>query len=143
MVATSLAIFSVLHLSSCSNAAEPIKIGVDNCYYCKMTISDNKYGAEVITKKGKIFKFDDTHCLVSEIKEGGIGTSIVGEIYFSDFCTPHSLVKSDHAFYLQSSEMKAPMGGNIAVFGSLDSLNVYKARVGGSEISWSQVLSIR
>ena len=32
---------------------------------------DPKFGGEVITKKGKIYKFDDLHCMVSFLKSGG------------------------------------------------------------------------
>ena len=38
--------------TACTNkGAQPIKLNVDNCDYCKMTISDGKMAAEVITKK--------------------------------------------------------------------------------------------
>ena len=50
-----------LSLSSCSTAPQPIRIGQDNCDFCKMTISDNRFGAEIITKKGKVYIFDDEH----------------------------------------------------------------------------------
>ncbi|HSN59587.1 MAG TPA: hypothetical protein VLR49_01530, partial [Ferruginibacter sp.] len=40
-------------LSSCSTDPQPLRIGQDNCDFCKMTISDKRFGAEVVTKKGK------------------------------------------------------------------------------------------
>ena len=62
-------LFISLLLSSCSAGPVPLKPGTDNCEFCKMTISDIRYGAEIITKKGKIFKFDDPQCAISFLKE--------------------------------------------------------------------------
>ena len=33
-------------------------------YTCKMTLVDKKFGAEVVTKKGKVYKFDDLNCMI-------------------------------------------------------------------------------
>ena len=51
---------------------EPIAYGKDSCSECKMTIIDPKFGGEIISKKGKIFKFDDTHCLAKFMERRGI-----------------------------------------------------------------------
>ena len=50
--------------SSCSTSPQPINYGNDACHYCQMTIVDQIYGAEVISDKGKIFKFDAAECLI-------------------------------------------------------------------------------
>ena len=34
-----------------------------------MKISDGKFGAELITSKGRIYKFDDMHCMISYHKK--------------------------------------------------------------------------
>lgn len=131
----------LLSISGCSVEPEAIKVGKDNCHYCKMTISDNRYGAEVLTKKGKVFKYDDSHCLISEISEGGIDKSIIKDFYFTDFCNGHGLIKSQNCFYLKSESLKSPMNGNIAAFLSHDSLKVYNKQFGGEEVSWNQLIS--
>lgn len=132
----------ILPISACSVEPEPIKIGSDNCCYCKMVISDNKYGAEVVTRKGKVFKYDESHCLFSEISEGGIDRAQIKDIYFTDFCKGHGLVKGPDGFYLRSNGLKGPMGGNIAAFSSDDSLKVYTKRLGGEEVSWNQLIPV-
>jgi copper chaperone NosL len=130
--------------SGCSTEPEAIKIGSDNCHYCKMTISDNKYGVEVITTKGKLFKYDDPICLFSEISEKGIDAAIIKDIYFTDFSGTHALVKNDkNCFFLKSDGLKAPMGGAIAAFSSHDSLKVYNEQLGGDEVFWAQLISVK
>lgn len=124
--------------TGCSSEPEPIRVGIDNCRYCKMTISDNKYGNEVTTKKGKVYKYDDSKCLFLDISEGGIVKSNIKDIYFVDFCSAHQLIKATNGFFIKSDGLKAPMGGNIAAFSSIDSLKVYINQLGGEEIIWSQ-----
>ena len=56
----SVAIAFMLYLfMSCNTKPEPFAIGKDNCSFCKMGIIDPRFGGEMITKKGKIYKFDD------------------------------------------------------------------------------------
>lgn len=131
----------VLSISSCTMHPEPIKVGSDGCHYCKMTISDNRYGAEVITKKGKVFKYDELHCLFSEIAEGGIEKHTIKDIYVTDFCEGHGLIKELNGFYLRSNELKSPMGGNLVAFSSADSLNAYIKKLNGESVSWGQIIS--
>jgi len=128
-------------ISACSVKPEPIKVGVDNCHYCKMTISDKKFGGEIITRKGKIFKYDESQCLFEEMSNGTIDTATIRDIYFTDFCREHQLVENKKAFYLKSSGLKTPMGGDIAVFSSHDSLLFYKNKLGGEEVKWNQLIS--
>jgi copper chaperone NosL len=130
----------IMSVSGCTADPVSIKIGSDNCHYCKMTIIDNKYGAEIITTKGKIFKYDDPHCLFSEISEGGIDKSKIKDIYFTDFCNGHALIKGQNSFYLKSGLLKAPMNGGIAAFSSHDSLSLLNKQLGGEEVSLNQLI---
>jgi len=133
----------ILSIPGCAVEPEPIKIGSDNCHYCKMIISDNKFGAEVVTLKGKVFKYDESHCLFAEITEGGIDRSIIKDIYFTDFCKGHGLIKGPNGFYLKSDELKGPMGGNIAAFSSNDSLNSYLKQLNGEQVNWNQLIPVK
>ena len=58
-------------ITSCTTKPQPIKMG-DACDFCIMGVADNRFGAELITKKGKIYKFDDIHCLIGFIKEKAV-----------------------------------------------------------------------
>ena len=56
----------VITLSACSNQKpRAINIGEDNCAYCKMGITDNRFSSELITSKGKVYKFDAVECLAA------------------------------------------------------------------------------
>lgn len=131
-------IFTFL-FAACSNLPEPIRVGKDNCCYCKMTISDVRFGVELITQKGKVYKYDEIHCFLEAINSGEIGMEMIREIYFTDFCGKHLLIPSKTAFLLSSDALKSPMGGNIAVFSSNDSLLITLQKMKGKQVLWEDI----
>lgn len=138
---TPVLFFVLLFISACSSAPQQIKIGIDNCQFCKMTISDIKYGAEAITNKGKVFKFDDINCLLIYIKEGNLKKADIKDVYFTDFCSSHQLFIQSNIFLLKSDELKSPMGGNIAAYSSNDSLKLYTEKLKGQAVTWDQLIN--
>ena len=130
---------SMLALSSCAQKPKPIHYGSDQCSFCKMTISDNRFGAQLITSKGKIYNFDDIHCLQTYLGAQAATLSGKEHIYFTNFCSDHSLIASQDAYLLKSSELKSPMGGNLAAFNQPDSLQKMKDFYHGSSISWTDI----
>ncbi|MEO6549263.1 MAG: nitrous oxide reductase accessory protein NosL [Ferruginibacter sp.] len=134
-----LLISFIVLLNSCSTQPTPINTGKDNCDFCKMTISDNRFGAEIVTKKMKVYKFDEGHCVISFLKTGKIKKGQIAGIYFTDFVSPHKLTDVNHAFFLQSASLKSPMNGNIAAFSNEDSVASVLTSFGGNKVSWSDV----
>lgn len=128
-----------LFVSSCNTGPEPIKIAIDNCSFCKMTIADNRFGGELITKKGKLFKFDDMRCVLSFIKSGTIARSDIKNTYFVNFNT-HDLVDADKAFLLKSGGFRSPMGGNIAAFTDETNLQMASHKFKGSQVNWKELI---
>ena len=125
---------SLFLLTSCQAKMEPIQMGKDHCMFCKMTLTDVRYGVEVITHKGKLFIFDEIHCFVSAEKKDLIQSEDIKEIYFTDYAGKHQLIRSEACFYLRSPELKSPMGGHMAAFSSQDSLRKYRIAMQGQEI---------
>ncbi len=126
-------------LNSCNTGPEPIIVGKDHCDYCKMPYSDNRFGAEVITGKGKVFKFDDEHCLKSFLKEPANNKDKFNTVYFVDFSGDHSLVPAKASFFLKSDSLRSPMGGNVAAFANRDSLQIVENNYPGTEVTWDQL----
>ena len=141
-IAASTFVIAML-LSSCNTGPEPLQVGKENCNFCKMTISDARFGAEVITNKGKLYKFDDMHCIVSSIKSGVPAATEIKEIYLTDYSGKHELKKSTELFLLKSDDLRSPMAGNIAAFSSKDSLNKVMAFYKGEELTWKDVMPLR
>ena len=140
----SIIIFSFLTLlfTSCSTGPQPIALGKDACSFCKMTIADHNFGAELITNKGKIYKFDDTHCLAAFKKES-VKNEDVKSVYFVNFLEPHNFIEADKAHFLQSEELHSPMGGNTAVFENEDTLKMTQQKTGGNIIMLADVYNTK
>lgn len=133
-VSSAILLFSI---TACNTGPERIVTGKDHCDFCKMTMTDNRYGAEIITKKGKVYKFDDAHCILSYLKAEGFDKNSVKDIYFTDFSGDHSLIKVKEAFFLSSDKLQSPMGGNVAAFSKSDSLEKAKSEFGGTTVPWN------
>lgn len=133
-----LVIFTGL-FNSCSTAPDMIKFGKDNCYFCKMTISDNRFGAELVTKKGKVYKFDDGQCLLAFKSALVVPENEISDVYFIDFNGEHSLINAQKAFLLKSELFKSPMGGNIAAFSIQDSMQKIATQYHAIAVSWDQL----
>ena len=129
----------IISLGGCSTSPQPIRIGQDNCDFCKMTISDNRFGAEIVTKKGKVFKFDDEHCVVAFLDSNKIEQQQIDGIYFTNFSNPHQLINVKEACFLQSPSLKSPMNGNIVAFSNEDSLINLLPTFKGNKISWEDM----
>lgn len=113
---TLLVIFSIFLFTSCSVSPQPIKVGQDECANCRMKIMDARYGAEIVTKKNKAFKFDSFECMewfrkADNVKKEDIALNLV-----VDFKSPNSLFNIEEATYLISDSLPSPMGAFITVF---------------------------
>jgi len=128
----------VLFLSSCNTGPQPIKIGVDNCSFCKMTISDKRFGGEIITKKGKVYKFDDIHCTLSFYKSDG-NTMEIKNSYLVDYDT-HDFIDADKAYLLKSEALRSPMAGNIAAFSGEKNMKDALEKFKGLQVSWKELI---
>lgn len=104
----------VLGVTACKRQFEPINYGHEACAYCKMTIMDKRFAAEILTSKGRAIKFDDLGCLLKYIKEAHVADDNA-RIFVADYNNPSDEFLDAHkAIYIQSDQLKSPMGGNYA-----------------------------
>lgn len=135
-----LALSVTLSASSCASGPEPIRYGKDVCTHCKMTLTDKRYGSEIITDKGKVMKFDDLNCLSAYLESGEVPEKNIAGILCIDFMKSNSFVEANKAFFLQNEALKSPMRGDIAVFSNQEDLKKIQAELGGGqELNWEDV----
>jgi len=135
-----VSMFFIFSMMGCSTGPQPIKIGEDACSFCKMSIADNRFGAEIITKKGKVFKFDDMHCVLEFRKSNTINNEDIKQIYLVNFNEPHDFIEAHKAFLLKSEELRSPMGGNTASFTDADKLKQATQKFNGNETTWETLI---
>ena len=109
-------LFIPLFFTNCSSNPEPINYGKEACHFCKMTIMDNKFGAELMTTKGKAYKFDDLHCMAGYMERDLVKEQDMAQIVVNDFNNGGSFLSVKNAYFLKSESFKSPMRGDIAAF---------------------------
>jgi copper chaperone NosL len=130
-------LFSV-HFFGCTSKPEPIDLKRDECAHCRMRITDDHFGAEIITKKGKILKFDSVSCLLEHLKKD---TDSEAKVYVEDYFKPGSLIPVSEAQFLESEELHAPMGVGLAASVDVNSLAQMKKKLNGETFDWNSLKS--
>ncbi|MBK7105988.1 MAG: nitrous oxide reductase accessory protein NosL [Ignavibacteriae bacterium] len=133
-------LFGIILLVStnCSNGPEPIKYGHDSCDKCRMQIMDPKYGTELVTSKGKIYKFDSVECLAFYAKN--MNDDENSTLWVTDFLNKNELVEKNKAYFLLSANLRSPMGLNLTAFSSQTDLNKIKNQYQGKKINWDELI---
>lgn len=134
-------VYSVLFLiliSSCTSGPEPLYYKKDSCAFCKMQLMDTKFGAELITEKGKIYKFDDTGCML-DFEQQNLGMQKIAQELVIDYSQPGKLTNAVTAYHIKCGAAKSPMGSDIASFEKEENLNKYIQQLQGEKISWMEI----
>lgn len=127
----------LIFLASCSTEPEPLKVGQDVCHLCKMGIADARFGSEVITKKGKVFKFDDIGCMIRFMKSGGVEQKDIAQTVVINFEKQNDFINTGKAVFLTGETIKSPMNFNVAAFPSVHAVREYSQD--GKTLSWNEL----
>ena len=111
---TLFAFFYLLLILGCTSQPEPIAFAKDVCSFCKMVISDPRFGAELVTDKGRVHKYDAVECMIAHIHEENIGYSSLLAIAYDN---PKTLYFVDSPSFIQSPDYRGPMGNTAAFYG--------------------------
>ena len=133
-------LFLLTNAFSCNTIPSSIKIGKDACSFCKMTVSDNRFGVILVTEKGKNYIFDDPQCLTSFLHSPKNSRLKKSSIYFTNFTGAHLLVNANEAFIIKSQQIHGPMNGSFAAFSNKDSAMHYILHNTGSIVKINELL---
>ena len=124
---------------SCTIGPKPIDYGTDGCHYCSMTIVDRQHAAEIVTKKGKVFKFDAVECMMNHLKD--IDISTVGIFLVNDFQTPGELIDAKEATFLISKDIPSPLGEYLSAFRLRKEAEQIEADNNGELLTWNELMT--
>lgn len=125
---------SLLLAASCKIAPQPIAFGTDACHFCHMTIVDRQHACELVTGKGKAFKFDAVECLVNHMQDTKMDPEALYLV--SDFNQPGTLIGAEDAAYLISENLPSPMGAFLTAFASAQEGQKALEQYGGTLYDW-------
>ena len=117
-----------------------IHYDADACDHCRMTIAEPKFAAQLVTRTGQIYRFDDPGCLASFVAAGRVATREVHGIWVNDYAHPEARVPGADALFVISERVRAPMNGGAAAFGSRDAAAAFQASMGGRLAHWADLL---
>ena len=123
---------------SCARGPRALVVGEDSCDYCRMTITDPRYGGQVVTSRGRVLTFDAVECLASYVAE--TPSSEIRSVHVSDYRT-RAMVSAEEAAFVRGA-LNSPMGQGLAAFAAPDSsLPGLRAEFGGEVLRWKDVLA--
>lgn len=131
-------LFAFSFASACKQKGpEAIKLNKDECDHCKMTLTDARFAAELITPKSRVYKFDDIACLIGYIQENK--TEEQTTLWISDYQDPTQFVKLQDAYLVSSSEIHSPMGGQTIAFGNMNLAKEFATKYKTQISNWSEL----
>jgi len=128
----------LLVLTSCNVGPQAIDYGNDGCHFCKMTIVDKVHAAEIVTTKGKVYKFDASECMINFMDE--FETSDI-KLYLTNIYTePEILIDATKATFLISKNVPSPMGAFLTAFKTKKDAKKVQTEKGGTLYTWNELL---
>ncbi len=124
---------------SCNAQPDPIDYGHDDCSYCKMTIVDKAHSAQLVTKKGKQYKYDAIECMVRNVLAVP-ELSVKSKMFVANYKSPGSIIDAKIASYIISPKIKSPMGANLSAVSDLKEANNLVKLNGGAIYTWTTLL---
>lgn len=132
-------LIGLLLISSCNIEPQEINFGTDACHYCSMTIVDNQHAAQLVTHKGRAYKFDAIECMINDIRrreKQQIAITLV-----NDYSNPGSLIEARSATYVVSDAISSPMGANLSAFINANDAQQLVDSKGGQVYDWQLIQS--
>lgn len=128
-----------LFFFSCNVAPKAINYGSDGCHFCQMTIVDKVHAAEIVTKKGKIYMFDSSECMIHFIDE--FDTNEVKLYLSNDYNEPEALIDATKATFLISKNVPSPMGAFLTAFKTEAEAQKVQIEKEGTLYTWNELLA--
>lgn len=132
-----LAVISLL-LASCNVDPQPINYGSDACHFCDMTIVDRQHASQLVTSKGKAYKYDAIECMVHSLQDEFVDTEMV-HFLVADFREPGELINATKASFLVSEKLQSPMGANLSAFLNEEAGKKAQEEFTGETYSWEEI----
>ncbi len=127
----------VLVCISCSIEPSKIVYGQDACHFCKMTIVEETHAAQIVTNKGKAFKYDAIECMLNDSENHE--KEDIALYLVTDYLTPQKLIDAKTATFLISKSIQSPMGANLSAFENRNNVEEYAKNEEDKVFDWADL----
>ncbi|HMB61702.1 MAG TPA: nitrous oxide reductase accessory protein NosL [Eudoraea sp.] len=131
-------VLMLMGINGCNVGPKPVQYGTDGCHYCSMTIVDRQHAAQLVTTKGKAFKFDAIECMMHHLQE--LDQEDVAMFLVTDYDKPGELIDATAAIYLISSGIPSPMGEYLTAFADQKAAQQAQSAHEGELLGWQELL---
>jgi copper chaperone NosL len=107
-----------------------------------MTISQNQWGAEIVTDKAKILKFDAIECMAKYINDGLIKHDDIHSCWTVAYDNPGQLSDVDNSYFLHARSLPSPMAMFLTGFSAKSARDKTMNQHPGDALDWKGVLAI-
>jgi copper chaperone NosL len=107
-----------------------------------MTIADQSFGSELVTAKGKIYKYDSIECLAAADRQMEKAAGAVHSRWVINFSQPGSFLEVPKATIVATEHQKSPMGVGLVAVGSSSEADALIQSVGGAVLDWTGVKAL-
>ena len=127
-----------LMLLACTPEPQPIEYGADKCEFCRMTIVDLQHAAEVVTAKGRAYKFDAIECQIHYLQENK-DTKFAFTLVNDYSKTTGELHPAEDCTFLISPNISSPMGANLSAFLDASTAQEFQQEKEGKLYTWEEI----
>ncbi len=97
----------------------------DNCSYCRMAVSDQRFASEIIDTGGEAFKFDDIGCMLDFLKEK---PEVQAQARFVKDVETRQWIPYEKAVIIDS-DLQTPMGSGKIAFADAERAREFQKRI--------------
>lgn len=127
----------ILCIVSCEVKPQEIIYGQDACHFCSMMIVDRQHAAEIVTVKGKAFKYDAIECMMNDLSKWDEPEAKY--LLVADYTNPDKLVDATNSYFLISEAIPSPMGKFLTAFESAGERRKILQETNGESLNWKEL----
>ena len=143
MVTASFAL-ALAPLAGCGPAGpRAIRIGEEECAHCRMRISEERFAAQLLNDRGRVWVFDSIECLVEWTQQAAeVPEDRIAGWWVTDFEAPGSWLDATRATYLRSDGLRSPMGLGLSAYAGAPAARAQQGAHGGEVLDWAGIQAL-
>lgn len=126
------AVCGVAWLVGCADGPPSLTFDVDECTFCRMTISDPRFGAAARSATGRAERFDAIECLAGWVEEQ---QDPPRSLWVTDAMVPGELVPLATVRFHRVTKGSTPMGGGYVAVASTRGATPWD----GERVTWAGI----
>ncbi len=136
-----LAAAALLLLAGCG--AEPaggppeIQYGLEECGFCRMIVSEEKFAAGIFDQAGAATRFDDVGCLLDFLRERSVTPE---SVWVHDYATG-AWIDAEPAFFVRDPRGATPMGSGLVAFAQRTAAEAFASERAAAVATWQELVA--